>query len=974
MPRRHLPRAGAIWSPLSRRLQTRADNARSRYCARSAQTPLWQPTVMTAKAQVRIYVAGLALVAAVIVAMAAMEAMRLGFERPGVFAGLTLALVVGQLFPMQLVHAGENESLQLEESVLVAMALLLQPHATVLGFALAIAAGNILQRRAGLKAVFNTAQIVIAAVAAVAVVEAGRGSANVGLRPIAAVIAGALVFFLVNSAAMSGILALVDRQPFLHTFAAELALPLFSWAGNVAIGVLAGLASRADALALPFALAAVVILHVEFRGHITARHDRERLDGLLQTATMAHASVGRHDVEQALAASVSDLLRCGATGIGETPPNGDQIGAPIDLPRGGRRWLVASEPDPDAPFDDAAHRLLEAIAAIGTSAMENAVLFEEVRHERRRLATITSSLGEGVYVLDRAARVVFANPAAERLLGMAEGAMIGGAIHDLVHGQDPADCHHAASCPLALMASIRRSTSRADDTYTRGDGTRFAVAQTCSPVLPGDAVDAVGGSGRAGGGSSSGGDGGVVVTFSDISERKALEAQLADRALHDPLTGLPNRALFDDRLAHAMARARRDETVPAVLFIDLDRYKRVNDSLGHQRGDELLIGVAQRLQGAVRPTDTLARLGGDEFTVLIDAVADADGATTVAQRILDELADPFEIGGVELVITASIGIAIDHPRRASADELLHHADLAMYRAKAAGKNRFAIHQGLPVGRRATRLDMEAALRRALEGGEIVPFFQPIVRSDTGAVAGFEALARWCHPRRGTILPARFVDLAAETGLLPEIDRRMLAQATRAASEWQRSTLGTTVSVNLSSRHVHHDGVIASIRDALDASSLDPSLLVIEITEDVLIAESASTRAVFDELRLLGVRIAVDDFGTGYSSLGYLKHLPLDVLKIDRSFVSGVGSHRIDTAIVRSVLVVGEAAGLAVVAEGVETAEQLATLRDLGCDLLQGFHFSAAVPEAEVEDLLRADRLPARQRSLQPAVGTVPLRG
>jgi diguanylate cyclase (GGDEF)-like protein/PAS domain S-box-containing protein len=453
--------------------------------------------------------------------------------------------------------------------------------------------------------------------------------------------------------------------------------------------------------------------------------------------------------------------------------------------------------------------------------------------------------------------------------------------------------------------------------------------------------------------------GAIIGTFGlsrDITERKNSEQQLAHRAFYDPLTDLPNRGLFLDRLQHLFNRARRALGSPlfALLYLDLDRFKAINDSFGHQAGDELLVGAARRLERCLRPGDTLARLGGDEFTVLLDDVRCEADATGVAERIHQELAAPFEVQGHEVFTSVSVGIALSSAGYQRPEEMLRDADTAMYRAKAGGRARHQVFAGDMHLRAVSSLRLETDLRRALERREIVPQYQPIVDVDSGAVLGFEALARWRHPSLGLLMPEEFIPVAEETGLIGPIGAWIMGEACRQARAWQRrgprwSKLG--ISVNVSGAQLGHAGFTAEVERTLRDSGLDPACLTLEITESALMQNLNAGAGAIQRLHAMAIELHLDDFGTGYSSLAYLHSFPVDALKIDRSFVKQMDRAPQQSAIVNAIVSLARNLGMQVIAEGVETAGQADALRALGCRRAQGFLFSAPLPPEEAERLL-----------------------
>jgi len=439
----------------------------------------------------------------------------------------------------------------------------------------------------------------------------------------------------------------------------------------------------------------------------------------------------------------------------------------------------------------------------------------------------------------------------------------------------------------------------------------------------------------------------------DVTERKALEDRLEHRAFHDPLTDLPNRQLFVDRLGQALRRTRRHQGRVAVLFLDLDEFKVVNDSLSHEVGDLLLTVVAQRLGRCLRPEDTLARFGGDEFVVLLEAVDDPAEAVRVAERITEELRRPFVLEERQLYAAASIGVSVGHARTHGPDGLLREADTAMYRAKAEGSG-YEVFDPAMHDRAVTRLELENDLRRAIEEDEFVVHYQPIVNLQTGELWGMEALVRWEHPERGLLNPDEFVPVAEESGLVVPMGELVLGEACRRAVEWQREfplTRPLAMSVNLSGRQLRRPDLHEVIGRALAETGLPASSLRLDITETVYIGALEANTAALDRLRALGIRVSLDDFGSGYSSLSYLKRLPTNILKIDRSFTKGLGLEVEDTAIVQTVVDLAHILGMEVVAEGVEIEEQETLLREMGCDFAQGYLFSKPLPPEAVSEFL-----------------------
>ncbi len=456
----------------------------------------------------------------------------------------------------------------------------------------------------------------------------------------------------------------------------------------------------------------------------------------------------------------------------------------------------------------------------------------------------------------------------------------------------------------------------------------------------------------------------LANVLGDALERQAIEDDIRHRALHDPLTGLPNRVLFLDRLEHALARLGRRRSLAAILFVDLDHFKVVNDSLGHHVGDELLAAAASRLTQAVRASDTVARLGGDEFGILLEDISSERDAVETAERIAAQFARPFAPAGGRHFVTTSIGIALARGGELP-QELIRDADAAMYRAKDRGRARHELFDEAMRGRAVARLRVEDDLLRALERGELRLDYQPVVSLADLSIAGVEALLRWDHPERGVISPSEFIPIAEENGLIEPIGRWVLERACQEAARWFRALPDAPpigISVNLSAVQVAKRDLPELVASAVDGAALDPPCLSLEITETMMLGDADALTDALRALKAIGVRLVLDDFGTGCSSLGCFTHLPLDALKVDRSFVDGLGTERHDTAITEAIIAMSRALSLEVIAEGVETPLQVGELTRLGCDLAQGFYFSRPVPARDVLSALRERRRPIAARN------------
>jgi diguanylate cyclase (GGDEF)-like protein/PAS domain S-box-containing protein len=551
-----------------------------------------------------------------------------------------------------------------------------------------------------------------------------------------------------------------------------------------------------------------------------------------------------------------------------------------------------------------------------------------LRTSEERFRSLVQNSSDTTLVLGPAGVILYASPATRSLLGREPDEIIGWRASDLVHPDDRVRVEPE-------LVELLRTTDIIDPLQFRighRDGTwRYAEA-VVTDMRERSAV------------------GGYVVNVRDITERKEAEEKLAHQALHDPLTGLPNRLLLVDRLRNAIARGlRHDGPPPVVMFLDLDRFKLVNDSLGHGAGDELLVCVADRLRSVLRATDTLSRFGGDEFVILCEGMASQEAVMTLAERAMTVIDEPFVINGERFHIGVSIGVAFVDDDGPSPEELLGDADYAMYLAKArSGQGRVQLFDQATRAVARQRVHTETALARALDRDELVVFYQPIVETATRRWVGLEALLRWQHPTRGLLAPAEFLEVAEQTGLIVPIGAWVLSEACTQVQLWNRDLPDDehlAVSVNLSGRQLTEPDLAETIAAALAAADIDPHALrlVLEVTETLLPADEDEARRRLVELHELGIQLAIDDFGTGYSSLRYVRDLPISTIKIDRSFVSGLGYSDHDEAIVDAVTQLARTLGLRVVAEGVETEAQFAFLSRVGCDYSQGYLFGKPQP-------------------------------
>jgi diguanylate cyclase (GGDEF)-like protein/PAS domain S-box-containing protein len=571
---------------------------------------------------------------------------------------------------------------------------------------------------------------------------------------------------------------------------------------------------------------------------------------------------------------------------------------------------------------------------------ENVRLLAEtaLRQNEARFRALVQHSSDVIIVVRPDGGVRFVSPSARRVLRYEPSAVEGRSIADLLHTEDI----EPARAFIAEAARNPGVGAPVEWRFRQPDGSALHAEIIATNLLDEPTVR------------------GIVLNTRDVSERKRLEQQLVHQAFHDPLTGLANRALFRDRVSHALTLARRHGHALTVLFLDLDDFKMVNDSLGHEVGDRLLIAAAERFRSCTRVTDTVARFGGDEFAILLEERG-AIEAGTLVERLREAMEPPFLLGGNEVHVHASVGIA-SASGADTADDLLRNADVAMYAAKRTGKGRSEVYRSDMHAAVHERLELESALAFAIERNELELYYQPIVCLRTGRPRGVEALVRWNHPRHGCLLPQHFVPLAEETGLILRLGEWVLTDACRQVADWRAmyADLDLSVAVNISGRQFLDPQIVNIARDALDAARLIPSALTLEITESVLMQQTDAILARLDELRRIGVRLAIDDFGTGYSSLGYLRRFPLDMLKIAKPFVDDVSAGVERAALARAVVGLGETLGLRTVAEGVELAEQRAALSLLGCELGQGHLFAAAMPADRLETYLTQWKEPRRR--------------
>ena len=576
--------------------------------------------------------------------------------------------------------------------------------------------------------------------------------------------------------------------------------------------------------------------------------------------------------------------------------------------------------------------LPKAIAGV----IDRAAISEALFHEKERAQVTLNSIGDAVISTDTSGRVTYLNVVAERLTGFAALDAMDRPLEEVLK---VIDAETRASVAAMAAAPPADDAGRKEPTHVliRRDGSETPIEDSAAPIHDrrGEVT-------------------GTVMVFRDVTSARALSQKLSHLAQHDSLTDLPNRTVLSDRLSQAIIGARRYATALAILYLDLDRFKHINDSLGHAVGDRLLQSVAARLTDCVRKCDTVCRLGGDEFVIVLADVADARDAAVCAEKILKVIAMPHLIDEHELHVTASIGVVVCPEDGTEVEGLLQSADSAMYEAKETGRSNYQFSRIELNSKAVERQATESALRHAIARHEFELFYQPHIDLISRQITGAEALIRWRHPVLGMVLPTQFISIAEESGLIVPIGQWVLREACRQAREWQDAGLPTfRLGVNISSVELRSKDVVAGIAQVLSSTALDPRRLELELTETFLMHDAHSTRVVLDDIKSLGIQLALDDFGTGYSSLSYVRKFPIDALKVDRSFVRDLSTDESDACVVRAVINMGRSLRMRVVAEGVETLDQVNFLEAHGCSEAQGYFFGRPIPASAFADLLRS---------------------
>ena len=836
-------------------------------------------------------------------------------------------LLVSWVWPVVVYRGGESETFQTDEGFFVILVLLVRPAAVLTTLALACTLAQVVRARPLVKSTFNVGQILIAAGLGLAIgrwVAAPTGALRAD--EVAAAVLGAAVYFAVNTVLVGGVM--VSLGTAWTDFLDDLPLQAMLAGAGALLGVIMALAIRAHVWALALAIPVVIAQRRLLSARYAALYDRARITGLYETALEANHGLRQQAILDTVTCAVRGLLRSPGAALSAAEPTPGELAVPMAVD-GHRRWLVASGRRRDEPFDETDRGLLQALAAVGDGALRNAELYQQVRREREMLSSITLNIGEGVCAIDAGGQLTFANPAAAELIELPAPASPGGGER----GVAPEFLLEPAREAMRTGRTIRVE----DASFSGRSGSDVPVAYTASAVL------------------RDGAPSGAVIAFRDITERKAFETELHYHACYDSLTGLANRRLLVERLDQALQRTACDHKPRALVFVDVDRFKGVNDSLGHVTGDEFLAAIAARMRNLLREGDLLARFGGDEFVVLVENVTGTDEALAIAQRVCAAVAQPLSLSeGYEMVASVSVGVALTDAGK-TADDVLRDADVAMYEAKAKGGGCCKLFDQVSMGTRSPeRLRIEADLRRGLERDELEVHYQPFYSLDEHRLVGAEALVRWRHPVRGLLDPAAFIPMAEETGLILPLGRFVLEKVCgQLRSIRDNLNVDLPISVNLSPRQFAESDLLSEVATALDAACLPSELLKFEITETMVMDDLLGAREIMKKLSRLGVRLAIDDFGTGHSSLAYLKQFPVHEVKVDRAFVQGVADSTVDSAIVRAVIDLATAIGISTVAEGVENADQVAHLRALGCQVGQGFFFSRPLHPDDFDALLAA---------------------
>jgi len=899
----------------------------------------------------RLLVAAVITLAAGSVAGLAVHYDDAGFGPAGVLVLLAAVASAAWAWPLIVYRGNASEAVHADEGLIFLALVLLAPRGVLITIGVAAAIGQIRHRRGWLKAAFNWAEVVVASSAAVVVTQSLgiHTTGRVHGTDVAIALAGTGVFFLISAAITACIIAATSSTTLRTAVFDGAELRVLVCVVGCVVAAPIGMAARSAEWAIALLPPLYVAARWVVAGRFDARHDRDRMLGLFDATLAVHQPLAAADVRAELGRMASRLMRSPEVRLSPEAPTAAEYASPITV-GDSTEWLALAGRSRAEPFDQADRRLLDALAVVGKSALSHAEMYARVKRQGDELAAIMGSLAEGVVAFDAQGEPVYVNPAGEALLGAPAAVITRAGPPDpsadtIDFGVDPssliearilASIRDSLAAPAVRCLQANAAVGDESAVFVRFDAATFPASYTCAPIM--DGAEAVG----------------AVLVFRDVTDRVTAERELAHHAFHDQLTGLPNRRLFLDRLSQALLRGEVNGKTCAVLFADIDRFKSINDNLGHQAGDELLQEVARRIGGVARPADTVARFGADEFTILVEDIRGIEAAQQLAARIHNKLAGPIQLSGNrEVVATVSIGIATNEGQP-TADDILHNGDLAMSQAKAAGAGGVQCYDPTAMqARSAHRFDLEADLRAAIAGEQLEVHYQPLVDLHDGLVHDVEALVRWPNSKskNGLRMPSEFIPIAEESGLILPLGRFVLTEAARQAHRWEQSGAVVNVAVNLSARQFQDENLIPQIAAALRLSELPPQRLCLEITESLAMQDLDLTIRTLARLKGLGVHLAIDDFGTGYSSLNYLKKFPVDEVKIDQSFIRDLRHSQVDSAIVAAIVGLAGALGMRTVVEGVEDEAQLARVRELGCGYAQGYLVSAPRPADQLTPLL-----------------------
>ncbi|MDQ4006481.1 MAG: EAL domain-containing protein [Actinomycetota bacterium] len=818
-----------------------------------------------------------------------------------------------------LATTGNVELLTLDDVLYVPMLAMLAPSEIFAITALSLAVGAVVTHRPVVKSAFNLGVHLLACTIAILLVQAlgATPTPEPHLGLVVTAMLGALVYTAFTALAVRTMVTYAGGTHDLKALR-EVVTRFGPWAGAMTLGGVATLAIGNNPWSAFIAAGLVIFVQQAYAAVLREISARQAAEQLQRATASLRAQTKSEAVIDDLVRAARELTGAETVRILDSEDACPERG--LTSPLGSGRHLCVARIHGSRDWTSAERSMLKTLAGVAGDVLRTTELIA-------RLRTITYSQSEGVIAMDLDARVTFANPAAVKMTGHEhEDELLGQSIADvcaLKQGTRPTD--------FAKMVADETVERDVDAILLCPGISSLDVAYSLTPLRTGDSDDS---------------HTGAVLVLRDITERRALQNAMAHRALHDELTGLPNRRLLTDRLDHALARLVKSGGEHGVLFVDLDRFKLVNDSYGHLVGDRLLIQVAHRLRRSLSAADTVARFSGDEFVMLVEDVPGTDQLEQIAHRVHRALEPAFDLGDVVIHTSASIGVAGAHANQ-SREDVLAAADTAAYAAKAEGGNCVRMASEDLIENARERLDLEGQLRAAINDQQLSVHFQPIVTTDVGRVVGVEALVRWQSQQRGMVMPNQFIPLAEETGLIVPLGRWVLEESCRAVHAWtlahpDREPL--SVSVNLSALQFSSPSLADEIGDCLLRTGLAPSQLCLEITESALMTDTTTTLRTVHALRDLGVRVAIDDFGTGYSSLSYLKHLPVDVVKLDGTFTAGLDQDVVDAEIVGAVLRLSRALGMETVAEGVETEAQQRLLEEMGCPLIQGYVMSRPLTE------------------------------